>query len=278
MRPDSRELAQFMFAQHFPTGSDVKEDHSKCHVCLKPGPLSREHVPPKSAFNECNKLWDRLVVSDQEAKARQATIRGGFRVETLCGDCNNRICSIYASEYVKFVKSLVEKPQIFDSVEEPKWLKIEQDTLFLAKEIATMILAVESLPYAMLHGVLRNFVLDKDSVIDPGFKVLGFLVPNRVESGTIARFHSRMDKKYYFTGGEISTYPFGFVYATEIGSGYEPEKLADLTDWFMVSDKSLRRDRVIKLFTRITAVDSIQVGFGQSRIRPQIDYVGVGFI
>jgi hypothetical protein len=75
-------------------------------------------------------------------------------------------------------------------------------------------------------------------------------------------------------GGEISRFPFGFVYATKIGRGYDLHGLTDITDWFTSADKHDREGQVVSLHCRLTGVDSIQCGIGAERHSPQIHYVG----
>lgn len=256
---------------------DRARNESRCHICLEEKPLTREHVPPKSAFNNCTRLWDRLAFQEIGTSTRRVRLRGGFRVKTLCQRCNTSVCAPYARAYVDFVRHLVSSPRLFDSSGSARLIRVNADTLYLAKEIATMILAVESLDFAMYREDLREFVLNENRVIDPHLRVLAFLVPDVDTAGTIVRYHARIDTYapgYYFAGGEISWFPFGFVYASHIGEGYEPDRLTDITHWFATSDVKARHDAYLRLYCRITAVDSIQCGLGHPRLRPQIDYVG----
>lgn len=227
-----KEASKTIHLTHVPKDREREESLSCCHICMKRKPLTREHIPPEKAFNNCNKLWDRLVLTQDSVTKRKAQIRGGLWVKTLCGKCNNSICSPYASEYVNLVKQLVEKPKLFDMSGEARVFSVNINPLFVAKEIATMILAAEQLSYAKHVPELRKFVLQKKFKIVPPFKMFAFLVPNKAQAGTVLRFHARVDTYapgYEFVGGEISWYPFGFVYATKIGKGYNLERLTEIT-------------------------------------------------
>jgi hypothetical protein len=139
-----------------------------------------------------------------------------------------------------------------------------------------MILALESVSYAGHYAALREFVLHKEATFQPNFRVLAFLVPDLPQAGTITRFHGRVDTfapGFRFTGDEISWFPFGFLYAAEIGRGYEPEYLTDVTRWFTTGNRRERHRDAVTLFCRVTGVDSIQCGLGNNRMRPQIDYI-----
>jgi len=200
---DRKEASKTIHLTHVPKDGEREESLSHCHVCLKKKPLTEEHIPPKKAFNNCNRLWDR------------------------------------------------------------------------------MILAVEQLSYAKHVPDLRKFVLNKKDKIVPPFKIYAFLVPDIEQSGTVLRFHARVDTYapgYEFVGGEISWYPFGFVYASKIGKGYDIEKLIDITNWFSDDFSKSQRSLILKLYRRITGVDSIQSLLSGHRVRPQIGYISERYI
>jgi hypothetical protein len=264
-------------AMHLTPAYQPELERNVCHICLETKKLSHEHVPPRSAFNNCTGLWDRLV-SPKEANdsARRVMLKGGFYVPTLCEDCNSRVCSTYASAYVDFVRHLVSMPALFDPNGRSRIVSVPCDTLMLAKELATMILAIEKVAYSKHYFDLRRFVLNKDATLEPNFRILAFLVPELANAGTITRIHARVDTfapGYRFVGGEISFFPFGFVYTSEIGNGYDVHSMTDVTHWFARSHKADRRNTTVSLYRRLTGVDSIQCAVGHERMRPQIDYV-----
>jgi len=270
---DREKLSHVITLPHIPDARAREENLKYCHVCLERTKLTREHIPPEKAFNEHNQLWERLVINSKPMSTRKVYIRGGFWVPTLCSKCNNEIGAQYAREYVKFVKDLVASPALFDSSGVARLVSINADTLFIAKEIAIMILAFEPISFARRHTELRKFVLHKDRCFIPPFRILSFLVPEVEEAGTITRFHDRVETfapGYKFYGGEISCFPFGFVYATDIGRGYEIEQMTDITHWFNEKQTDVRAE---SFFSRITGVDSMQCILGHGRVRPQIDYI-----
>ena len=250
-----------------------EHEDGRCHICLEKKKLTREHVPPRSAYNHCDALWHRLETPNGAKKsARSVRLRGGFVVRSLCQDCNNSVCSPYAKAYVTFVKHLVESPKLFDGFGVKRIVSIPCSTLLLAKEIATMILAIEPVTYGQHYPELRYFVLDPKLTFKPNFRVYAFLVPESPKSGTITRAHGRVDtfaKGYKFLGGEISRFPFGFVFASELGEGYDHSTFTDITHWFFDD----RENSTVSLASRLTGVDSIQCGVGSPRTCPQIDFV-----
>lgn len=277
---DKEIASRAMHLFHVPDEKEREESLLHCHICLQRSKLTREHIPPKSAFNKYNRLWDRLIFSDGKVKSRPAQIRGGLWVKTVCANCNNSICSPYSNEYVELVRQLVEKPTLFDQTGEARIISINLNTLFIAKEIATMVLAIEQLSFARRRSDLRHFVLNPTARIDPPFRIYAFLVPEAQESGTVARIHARVDTYapgYGFAGGEISWFPFGFVYAIKVGKGYMPDRLTDISNWFW-EDHKKNRSTFLRLFCRVTGVDSIQSLLGEQRIRPQIDHISEQYV
>jgi hypothetical protein len=168
----------------------------------------------------------------------------------------------------------VETPVLFDQSGEARVVSVRQNTLFIAKEIATMILAIEHLKFCEVHDELRNFVLDKGALVTMPFDILAFLVPKSPESGTISPFagSGRVDTfapGFGFLGGEISWHPFGFVYAATIGPRYRPDKMTNVNAWF--SQRPSRTPGSVRLFCRVTGVESMNCALGAERTRPQID-------
>lgn len=205
-------------------------------------------------------------------------IRGGFRVESLCKQCNNGLGSKYASHYVDFVRGIVSASGVFDCSGRAKWLPVHADTLLLAKQLALMILAFEPMSFSDKYLRLRRFVLDEKTGIDLPFRVWGFLVPDLPAAGTLTRSHARADlglgaKEFCMLGGEISLFPFGFVYAWELGSGYQLDKLTEITHWFRQTKKSERLRQSICLYERLTGIDSIGCSVGSGRSLPQADFL-----
>ncbi|MEO8034105.1 MAG: hypothetical protein ABI837_06695 [Acidobacteriota bacterium] len=164
-------------------------------------------------------------------------------MRTLCASCNNETGASSAKAYVEFVRSLAEAPRLFDPNGETRVIRVVVDTLQLARQIAVMILAIEDVRFAQHHDDLRRFARGDIGSVIPAFRVFAFLVPQDEAAGTIVRGHMRMDMFAPGCGafaGEISLYPFGFVYAWELQSNYRPNELAEITRWFSQTSRTER--------------------------------------
>jgi hypothetical protein len=262
-----------VFYHHASDAEVDDEGFGYCHVCAEWRRLTCEHVPPQSAFNDCPRLWHRMSTHAGVSQIR-LPVRCGFWIKSLCLPCNTS--SPHAEEYTRFAKALAEKPRIFSPSTGKRAIYIEQDTHLLAKQIAVMILASEPLSFGKRHEDLRRFVLHDRSAVVPEFRIFGFLVPDVPEAGTVVRGHSRIDgsgEGFDLLAGEISSFPFGFVYGWQIGRGYRPNDLTDITHWFSAHSQAGRRGSVEAFATKVTWVDSLQAIYDGPRRTPQVDYV-----
>jgi len=250
------------------------ENISYCHLCLAPGSLTKEHIPPRSAFNNQPRLWDDLVTVHTEVRTRSHRCQAGFWTRSLCEHCNNAVCSPYAQEYVRLVRGVADSAPILSARGNSMLYALKFRPLLVAKQISAMILAVENIYFARHREDLRLFVMDKHQKLVPSFNVWAFAVPRDEHAGTISPWHARVasfERGYEFAGGEISGFPLGVVYGDQLGPGYSPEKLTNITHWF--SDASRPNQyQYLELHVRLTGVDSIQSGlFGLPRRHPQKD-------
>jgi hypothetical protein len=260
------------------------EPEERCHLCLNVAKLTREHVPPESAFNGSRRAWERfnprtkgIDTETGRLKGPQQTVmdvwQGGFYVRTLCSDCNSRTGHVSASAYVRFVQTLAEAPRLFEPRHGQRAVRVRPDTLLIARQIAVMILAVEGVEFAKISNEFRLFARGEIPSTVPPFRVFGFLVPDHRMAGTIIRTHARIGNSFNAIGGEISMFPFGFVYATELGRGYKEKELADITHWFSNSRLADRQNTWVNLPQRLTVLDSMHAALGNPRRGPQIDTV-----
>jgi len=149
------------------------EEH--CHICGKKSPLSFEHLPPRSALNskktELFGMIDWLKRESEEAK-KGTQYQRGFGVKTLCNSCNNNTGAWYVPELSKLVHTgacmLNDIPQAtleqlnrsFDKMYGEFRIKGIRP-LPIIKQIATMLLALNSIKFREKHSDLADFVLDK---------------------------------------------------------------------------------------------------------------------
>lgn len=85
----------------------------RCWLCNKFGTMTKEHIPPESAYNDCP-----LVLMKVDERSRQTgalgwtphtEFRRGLYVRSVCGHCNNRCGRLYGGAYVDLVRRVGER-------------------------------------------------------------------------------------------------------------------------------------------------------------------------
>lgn len=84
-----------------------------CWLCNKFGPLTREHIPPESAFNDfpllLMKVDERSNLTSEMAWAPDTQFAHGMYVRSVCARCNNRCGAKYGGAYVDLVRRIAER-------------------------------------------------------------------------------------------------------------------------------------------------------------------------
>lgn len=136
-----------------------------CHLCGIDGPLSFEHVPPQSAFNdrpvimvEFNKAFD-LLPDDPTPKGRISQRgAGGY---TLCGACNSKTGGWYGNAFAQWCCQAAEL--LMRSEGKPSLIYgYHLYPLRVIKQIITMFFSVNGPGFQRKHPDLVEFVLNKD--------------------------------------------------------------------------------------------------------------------
>jgi len=84
-----------------------------CWLCNRYGKLTREHIPPESAFNDCPLLL--MKVDERSSKTgllewtSSQDFQRGLYFRSLCQGCNNRYGSKYGGAYVDLVRRIAER-------------------------------------------------------------------------------------------------------------------------------------------------------------------------
>lgn len=88
--------------------SHRKLRYGRCRICQKFGKLTKEHVPPKQAFNNSSYLKHYVKDTENASRVRweaREERTSGVYVFTLCEKCNNQTGRSYGSDYIKFVEA-----------------------------------------------------------------------------------------------------------------------------------------------------------------------------
>jgi len=183
-----------------------------CHICGKYGPLSFEHVPPKSAFYKTSLIElsaeDALLLGpDDVAKGRHIQRMGGY---TLCGRCNNITGQWYGAAFAHFCyqgMELLLKSDGKGSLHYPFMIY----PLRVFKQIVTMFFSINA-PGFGRGDELVKFVLNKNwRWLSGKYRFYMYLCegPRFRKIGNVVKGELFSTRMAYLS--ELSYYPFGFL-------------------------------------------------------------------
>lgn len=136
--------------------------YGHCVICGKYKKLTKEHVPPKKAFNNhrysINLIKDSSPFSEPIRKKYQ---QGGISFFTLCEKCNNNTGSWYADAYVDwclFGMDILRRSKGKPSLH--YFNKIYP--LRIIKQIIVMMFSLNENEFREINPYLERFVLNKE--------------------------------------------------------------------------------------------------------------------
>lgn len=179
-----------------------------CRLCGEYGDLTFEHIPPKRAFNNQERVFHTL--EDRLQGRGRSKFRRGLGKHSLCERCNNRTGDWYGPAYAEWARQGFEW---LDYLGEGASIQIPFQIMPLnvLKQIATMLLAMThegSIPY---HEELRRFALNKQQkYLSPIYNIYAYLTSSgpRFEGGSgIFNFNTGA---FDYVDAEIALPPFGY--------------------------------------------------------------------
>ena len=136
-----------------------------CHICGQNGPLSYEHVPPRSAFNS-SRIWvargEQLFQGRSIDSLRKEQLQRGAGDYTLCARCNNDTGSWYGAAFVDWSAQAVE---ILERAKSPPILSYPY-TIFplrVIKQVLSMFFSVNAPSFRKEVPDVVRFVLNKQA-------------------------------------------------------------------------------------------------------------------
>lgn len=253
-----------------------KKRYGRCRLCLKFGRLTKEHVPPASAFNEGEY---RQYYIDQTEKAeltrwaeRDVSANGIF-VFSLCEACNQKTGRAYASAYAAFVQSF-SAAATFENVDKDIEVELRNfSPVRVVKQVASMVLSTstpgsfsgyeavwnpflttDQLPPSMdafgprpdpqrlrgLYEGLRAFVKNRAvKGLPPSVRLYAYATANPgsgVQTGVLAS--ASLSTQKVFWGVVVGLWPIHWLLALE---GEPDVQLLDVTDWANEDYKTKRK-------------------------------------
>ena len=139
-----------------------KKYFGRCAICKKQTELTKEHIPPRSAFNKNTvKVTSGFDMIKKEGypivneNLRGRIVQGGYSVYSLCRSCNNLTGQYYGNAYREFISGIHQDlclKTIMVNSKVSVCVKIKPLNIF--KQIVSMFCSVNP-------GVFKNIDIEK---------------------------------------------------------------------------------------------------------------------
>ena len=152
----------------------------RCRICGKITELTKDHVPPKSLgnyknlkYNKAFSLFDDYI--GPEYFSRNA--RGGLYFQTICKECNSHVLGDRKDRALKeFYDSVANS--LSEIILVPRFINCSIEVNNVARSVIGHLLAAkEDYDSSKKENVLREYVLNEDSMPPAGMKLYYFLYP-----------------------------------------------------------------------------------------------------
>lgn len=192
----------------------TKKNEGICRICGKSGPLSFEHVPPHSAFNDRPVIaipGDRAIRLGPGERGYGQIQQRGAGGYTLCGKCNNDTGDWYAKHFARWCYQGMDV--LVRSGGRPKLVYLHYIyPLRIIKQIVTMMFSVNNEHFHERHPTLVKFVLDREArYLPPKYRFFVYYTVQGTNRalGTSGLLNVETGRSSIFS--EISFPPFGYV-------------------------------------------------------------------
>jgi hypothetical protein len=193
----------------------AKAEEGNCHLCGNYGPLSFEHVPPESAFNDrpvllgaIDDVWD---TEFDDSKLRGKIQQRGAGAFTLCRSCNSFTGYTWAPGFASWCHQGMEI--MYRASGRPTLIYMNYVLpLHVLKQICTMFFSVNGPRFRERHPWLENFVLNRESQALPEeYRVYAyFMGAGHLRYSGVASW-LQMDTGQQLVLSEITFPPYGYV-------------------------------------------------------------------
>lgn len=150
-----------------------KKRYGRCRICQKFGKLTKEHVPPASAFNDRGYLQYYVSKIDEAQRvvwASREVNQRGIYLFTLCERCNNTTGGLYGADYMKFVRAFIAKAIPANGGANVDVTVNDFFPLRVIKQVVSMILSTsEATSFRRDYEAFRHPFIDPNASIPAGF-------------------------------------------------------------------------------------------------------------
>jgi hypothetical protein len=192
-----------------------------CWLCGEFRQLTKEHIPPHSAFND-HEIF--LQAIDERARdvshvVWKGDVVNGWIVRSLCAECNNEAGRKYGSHYVEFIKQIAEK---VDKVQDGEAVSIVVNRpLSVLKQVMQNFVSANGQHFAKTHQWIRRFLRSsRNKDFPPDWYVYVYAITSKSgrKSG-VSGFYDLIEKRICVVA-EFTFWPLGTVLAFQPMDNY----------------------------------------------------------
>jgi|GEM_PF-2231348 len=200
-----------------------QNDIGTCVICGKNGKLTKEHIPPRCAFNKntirVSSMTDMMTANLlpwEGGKVENAIIQGGFSLKSLCKECNEQTGALYGRAYKSFIKCISDAMEsvTLQPNQECHIRNAKFKPLNVFKQIVSMFNSLNPGCFKSKKIDMKEFLLNKDvNKFCRNVHFYMFLTRDSVSAPIMGKCSSVNGKLYTFISSEVSHYPIGIIMA-----------------------------------------------------------------
>lgn len=206
-----------------------------CRLCLEDGPLTFEHVPPASAFNNRPVYLKRFEDMIQNGQIRDDGRKGktqqrGSGQYSLCDKCNSRTGAWYGPAYMDWAYQGLR--HCHHSLAAPSLsFNFNIFPLRVIKQVVCMLLSINTPSFMKRNAEIRAFVLDRERrFLPPEIKIYAYHTRSRKIRMTGYAVAADFSSSEFNAYGEIAFYPWGYLFCFD-GARKVDRRLVDITSF-----------------------------------------------
>lgn len=223
----------------------MKDKMGVCNICGQYKELTKEHVPPRKAFN--NGRWTEILYENDNwldnplmTPHKKRIHQGGVYFFSICEKCNNNTGRYYAraySSWCHYSMDILRRTKGDSSLYIPNSLY----PLRVIKQIIVMFFAINGEDFGKRHSDLIPFILNQDQFpIPPQYNVYAYYkLDSNLRYLPESYIGNFSDGPNPIMVTEIGFPPFGFVLSDSTNSQKIDKRLKKIThfSYFPIHEK-----------------------------------------
>jgi hypothetical protein len=210
----------------------VESAQTRCWLCGSLGPLTAEHIPPRSAFNDRPVVVQRVsadavaagYVAWEDAEEQQQ----GHSLQSLCTKCNHRGGRTFVPSYKDFIRQIAMQVSTRIPLKDVRVKAVRNPQLIL-RQVLLQFVSANGASFVNANPWIKQFLLARRaSPLPEDVYVYLFATQTRGFRTTGVSGHVLIDKGQYRVVSEFTHWPLGTVLSfTDLSD----ERLLPIARW-----------------------------------------------